>query len=61
MTEGVLDLEAYSLVKHAKFDYASVTQMSSVQRNTFLKIYRMEIKARKKAMEDMKDKRHGGR
>jgi len=44
-----------------KFDYAAIQDMPSVERRRYLIFYGEEMAARKKSMEDMKNKRYGGR
>ena len=53
-------MEAYTLVKHLRFDFASVQDMSSVDRRLYLDLFGEEAAIRKKSMEDLTSKRYGG-
>ena len=53
-------MEAYTLVKHLRFDFAAVQDMSSVERRIYLGLFGEETAVRKKSMEDMASKRYGG-
>ena len=55
-TGDFLDAESYALVKHLKFDFSSVKEMSSVQRHAFLALYAAEVKVQKDAIEERKNK-----
>ena len=54
-------MEAYTLVKHLRFGYADVQDMSSVDRRRYLDYFGEESAIRKKAMEDSGNKRYRGR